>query len=240
MIDPHSESSDPGGAVRQWPADRPPAIGEALRASCAHCGLNWDVHMAMAGFRLRCECDAWVPVPHPLVAPGRIAAAPFDTESMPESFPWDSESKAADHQERNRLNRSVKERAPRQQRARLLSGSLFGTLGLTAAVVAPVALVLTEYNSLSWAILWPTMAALSVVLLGFAALFGRARYLTALRPAALSHHFEGLGVGLLGGAALGVMLRGMPQDDAALLWIHGLIGELGLPVAALTMVVLTA
>ncbi len=48
---------------RTWPPGRPLAEGEAVRAACVACGTQWWIHHSMSGFRLRCDCGAWIEVP---------------------------------------------------------------------------------------------------------------------------------------------------------------------------------
>lgn len=48
---------------RTWPPGRPVDAADALRCDCAACGIPWLVDPVMAGFKLRCECGQWVPVP---------------------------------------------------------------------------------------------------------------------------------------------------------------------------------
>ncbi len=50
---------------RHWPRERAPAADESVAANCAACGAPWQVHRAMAGFRLRCDCGGWIAVPAP-------------------------------------------------------------------------------------------------------------------------------------------------------------------------------
>jgi membrane protease YdiL (CAAX protease family) len=68
---------------RTWPKGRPLDDEEAIAAHCAGCGLPWRVHRSLAGFRLRCDCGAWVEVaalPAPLPAP---IEAPTDDPMLP-------------------------------------------------------------------------------------------------------------------------------------------------------------
>ena len=55
-----------------WPPGRAIDDEHALAATCAGCGAPWRVDRSLAGFRLRCNCGAWVDVkapPAPLPAP---------------------------------------------------------------------------------------------------------------------------------------------------------------------------
>lgn len=60
-MSPSSHSS----LARQWPAAHPPAVHERVETRCPACRVLWQIHQDMGGFRLRCECGAWVPVPAP-------------------------------------------------------------------------------------------------------------------------------------------------------------------------------
>ncbi len=51
------------GRVREWPAAHPPGPEERIETRCPSCRTWWRIHQDMAGFRLRCECGVWIPVP---------------------------------------------------------------------------------------------------------------------------------------------------------------------------------
>lgn len=38
---------------------------DPIRLRCPDCGVNWDVDRALAGYKLRCRCGVFVPVPAP-------------------------------------------------------------------------------------------------------------------------------------------------------------------------------
>lgn len=63
-----------GGGEAVWPAGRELPDELAVRAACVACGLAWRIHRSLAGFRLRCRCDAWVDVPGPAPAAALPAA----------------------------------------------------------------------------------------------------------------------------------------------------------------------
>jgi membrane protease YdiL (CAAX protease family) len=56
-------TEDGAPIARTWPADRPLADDEAIAVACGACALPWRVHTSLAGFRLRCDCGAWLDVP---------------------------------------------------------------------------------------------------------------------------------------------------------------------------------
>lgn len=56
-------SSGPARAPRTWPERLVPAPGEVLELACRGCGQAWRIHRDLAGFRLRCDCRAWIQVP---------------------------------------------------------------------------------------------------------------------------------------------------------------------------------
>ncbi len=69
MTIPDPGESDRGNAidrssVLRWPRDAELAAEEAVETSCAHCGQAWQIHRDLSGFRLRCACGEWVPVPY--------------------------------------------------------------------------------------------------------------------------------------------------------------------------------
>ena len=49
--------------VRFWPERAEDEPGGRLEKRCGSCGLEWRIHEALAGYRLRCECGAWVEAP---------------------------------------------------------------------------------------------------------------------------------------------------------------------------------
>ncbi len=72
---PHGEGELPhAGDVRFWPAANPPARGEGIACVCGECGQAWEIHTSMAGFKLRCDCQAWIAVPGLVVVPEQISA----------------------------------------------------------------------------------------------------------------------------------------------------------------------
>ena len=224
--------------VRVWPPTRPPGPGEAVRVTCVRCDLDWDVHEALAGFRLRCECDAWVPVPHPLGAPARVLPAP---ELPPLAFPPPPPAGLKRLAKRPaRKSVEPKEPAPPRKRARLFDKGLFGTLFLTAATVVPVLAATDELGPMAWAVLWPAIGAAATILLGALALAGKARYVASIRPARFLHVAEGLGVGLFGGALLATALAELPSDAPATQWLLGFVDELGVPLSAVALVLMPA
>jgi membrane protease YdiL (CAAX protease family) len=77
---PHGDGTSPdaadrGAAPRTWPRGSTIAPADALAAQCGTCGLAWQVHTSLAGFRLRCDCGAWIAMPAP-PDPPRLAAPP--------------------------------------------------------------------------------------------------------------------------------------------------------------------
>jgi len=49
--------------IRQWPPDEPLDPETAMMVTCPDCGGPWRVHPDLAGFRLRCDCGAWITMP---------------------------------------------------------------------------------------------------------------------------------------------------------------------------------
>ncbi len=62
--DPEDPPPSPG-PVRFWPEHAADEAGAHLTQRCGGCGLEWRIHPALAGYRLRCECGAWVAAPAP-------------------------------------------------------------------------------------------------------------------------------------------------------------------------------
>ncbi len=70
-----------------WPAANPPFPGEGVACVCGACGQAWDVHISMAGFRLRCVCGEWVQVPSVAVElpspQSNVPVVPEDPDEAP-------------------------------------------------------------------------------------------------------------------------------------------------------------
>jgi membrane protease YdiL (CAAX protease family) len=64
---------------RIWPPGRAIDDEHALAATCAGCGVPWRVHCSLGGFRLRCDCGAWVDVNAPPAPP----PASIDPPALP-------------------------------------------------------------------------------------------------------------------------------------------------------------
>ncbi|HEX6811672.1 MAG TPA: type II CAAX endopeptidase family protein [Planctomycetota bacterium] len=80
-------NDDPALPPRVWPRGRASAE-DALAATCTTCGAAWRVDRSLAGFRLRCDCGAWVSVealPAQLPAPSEapVPLLPADLEAQP-------------------------------------------------------------------------------------------------------------------------------------------------------------
>jgi len=62
--------------TRYWPRHAPPPEEERVAVRCEQCGLFWWIHRDMAGYRLRCDCGAWLQVPPVEEAPLRLEDRP--------------------------------------------------------------------------------------------------------------------------------------------------------------------
>lgn len=60
-MEPPDRDSVP--AVRQWPPDEALDPLQALSVQCPSCAAPWRVHQDLAGFRMRCDCSAWIAIP---------------------------------------------------------------------------------------------------------------------------------------------------------------------------------
>ena len=69
---------------RIWPRGQHVADADLRSAQCTGCGEPWRVHKSMCGFRLRCDCGAWVEVAReiavvePLLTDERAALTPAE------------------------------------------------------------------------------------------------------------------------------------------------------------------
>lgn len=70
-------------APRSWPPGRTFTDAEAVAAACGACGARWNVHNSLAGFKLRCGCDAWVTVPAIATPAPTMALQPAANPAMP-------------------------------------------------------------------------------------------------------------------------------------------------------------
>ncbi len=48
-----------------WPRELPAVEAETVSTRCARCEQSWRIHRDLCGYRLRCICTGWVPVPYP-------------------------------------------------------------------------------------------------------------------------------------------------------------------------------
>ncbi len=60
-----TSADEPRGAPgrRHWPEGSEPEPQERIELRCPGCSIEWWVHVDLAGYRLRCECGAWIDVP---------------------------------------------------------------------------------------------------------------------------------------------------------------------------------
>lgn len=226
----------PSDRIRHWPPHRPPDANDSVLTACPACALRWQVHRSMAGFRLRCECGAWVPVP--LDEAARRALLPSSDpatdatgaviEATPRRRPLERQRSSTDEQ-----GRIVLRLAPGETHARqiptsmpMAPGSLQQANAATRATWTSRAIV--EFVLLLGAILGPQLAILlltrgeeEVLLMPFASLLSGALILvlaavcgpygtTGLRGSSPRYFGEAIAAA---GSALGI----------AWLWIHLLV-----------------
>lgn len=151
--------------VRHWPAAQPPSAEERVETRCPGCRTRWNVHRDMAGFRLRCECGSWVPVPRlfglalpigaraaALAAPGGAGAGPLVPLGAPASL-----TRAA-------LAPGALRHASVDERRAWTGRSLFEMIALVLALAGPATLVHLSYTGAAAAAAMPLASLASGVL----------------------------------------------------------------------------
>lgn len=91
---PPEEAPETPESPRYWPKWGAPPPERRLEVRCPRCSLLWWIHQDLAGFRLRCECGAWLDVPPgeqeplaPLLLPGHPVQEK-ELEQLPGNSLW--------------------------------------------------------------------------------------------------------------------------------------------------------
>lgn len=241
-------------AASTWPPGRALADGDALATTCAACGAPWRVHRSLAGFRVRCNCGAWVEAPAPLpptttdatrdlaVVPAETAALVRDAQGMvtvagdPDAtilraLPTDAA-----------LAPGTLRRASPANQARWTNRTLLEFVAMFAALLGPQLAALWWSRGNEFELLLPFVSlcsgALVAVVVAFAGPYGR----LGLRAAAGRYFAEALlaaGVGLACAVAWVALLhQASGEHDTDL--VERITRHLGLPAALLVIAVTPA
>lgn len=219
--------SDELPAVRTWPPEQPLADDEAIATDCPACGTPWRIHRRLAGFRLRCECAAWIDVREPpaslppthegpaapplpaQLSPRRpdrnaVVAEPLDDEAI--SFrpvPFDAPLRPS----------YVRNRSPTWQ-ARWIDRTLLEAIALLLALFAPPAAAFLFARGSEFELLLPLASLVSAALVAALAAvspYGRLGF----HRGALRHYAEAVvaaGIGVAFAVAWTRLLGDAPTD----------------------------
>ena len=157
-------AGDDGRDVCTWPRGQSLADADARSASCSGCAQPWRVHKSLCGFRLRCDCGAWVDVAKDPPAPAALLANTDPTAAMTPS-------------ERTALRKAVdREHAALQPMHRDERGmvQLRAEPGETVDVAIPTSLPMApgtlQQGKVEWRARWTSVALLEITAVLFAIL----------------------------------------------------------------------
>lgn len=243
---------EPLPLAHSWPAGRAIPDAEVILARCAACGATWRVHQSLAGFRLRCSCDAWVEVPLPPPAPAsqelpmpttdRVPAR-LDTRTRDENglvlLPGDpGEMLFAPVRTDLPLAPGALLRASPTNQARWTNRTLLEFGAMLAALLGPQIAAFVFAKGREFELLLPFASLCSGILVAIVVAIAGPPGVLGFRRAAARYCAEALlvaGAGVM--AALGwlALLRHAFPDlpDG----MRDLVGELGLPLALLVIAV---
>lgn len=102
---PDEEPADPGDSPRYWPKWAEPSKEERVETRCPACSVSWWIHMNLCGFRMRCDCGAWIDVP-------RLAGERKPLEQISEGPVHAEETRDVVRTSRGRVSRTSKDRDP--------------------------------------------------------------------------------------------------------------------------------
>jgi hypothetical protein len=155
---------DGGRSVRIWPQGQSLAEADARAATCASCAQPWRVHKSLCGFRLRCDCGAWVDIPK-------------DTQSTPALLTSADPAHAMTPSERTALRKAVeRDHAALQPLHRDERGMVQLRVGQgeVADVAIPTSLPMApgtlQQSKVEWRARWTSVALLEITAVLFAIL----------------------------------------------------------------------
>jgi membrane protease YdiL (CAAX protease family) len=205
--------SDAPPPPRPWPPGRALDDAECTPASCGTCGLQWRVHRSLGGFRLRCECGAWIDVegPPPVALPAPTGPAGLPTRLLPTGAPRDAdglvtlpghlgETVYTDVPTHLPMAPGTVLRASDSVRRRWTNRTLFEFAALLAALIGPQLLAHLLSRGREEELLLPFASLLSGVLVLLVAANAGPYGLLGLRRASMLHYGEAIlaaGVGLV-------------------------------------------
>lgn len=241
---------EPLPLAHSWPAGRAVPDAEAILARCAACGATWRVHQSMAGFRLRCGCDAWVEVPLPPPASHELPVpttdrmpARLDTRTRDENglvvLPGDpGEMVFAPVRTDLPLAPGALLRASPTNQARWTNRTLLEFGAMLGALLGPQIAAFVLARGREFELLLPFASLCSTILVALVVVVAGPLGALGFRPAAARYYGEALlaaGAGVLAALAWVELLRNAFPDlpDG----MQDLVGGLGLPLALLVIAV---
>lgn len=210
-------------ARRAWPHDRPPAAHEAERAHCEACGLEWSAHRALGGYRLRCECGAWVDVPRTKTLP--LATSKGDAPRRLSSGRRPRRSVATSAA----LRPGALIDAPPSERRPWIDRSLLELIALLACFLLPALASHVLLAGSDRAIALPFTAMLGGLLVLAVATTTRAYALEGMRAARPEAFVEAVAVAALGAALALAWTRHVDGAGQGVSSLAAVRAEIGLP-----------
>jgi membrane protease YdiL (CAAX protease family) len=245
--------------VRTWPDGRSLNDDECVTMSCVDCRTHWRIHNRLRGFRLRCDCGAWLALPAPPDAASPALLTGGSEPNLPVSFdpaqarlderglvqlPGDEHDGEVIYSEipvQAPMAPGTLRRASNANQTRWTNATVLEFAFLMAALLAPQVAVVLFSSGNETELLLPLASAVSCVLVGVvivvAGPFGR----VGLRGARPRYFLEALGVAALSVGLATLYVAGLdallPDTESGL---EGLTERLGLPLALFVVAVTPA
>ncbi len=204
-------------APKPWPLANPPQPGEGLACTCQACGLPWDVHPSMAGFRLRCDCGEWVAVPAPVVTPPAESQELSTRRAevrLPERYRDPAEPLKHEVPTQTPMAEGSLRHATLPTRRRWIDRAILELALVMFAFLGPQLLVLFLFSGQKQLYSLPIAELISAVLV-VAICFSMPRYtLSGLRSTSSRYYLEALGV-----AALALLVV-FPYSEGLTKWLE--------------------
>ena len=245
-----------GSPIRKWPEGRDLEPEQRVELACSACGIDWHVHERMRGFRLRCECGAWIDVPEPegdtlaLAPPEELPAAvraplPAELEAyqddrgMVELPGDDGDVFYAEIPVDAQMAPGTLRRASASNQRRWTNRTLVEFVLLMLALLGPQLLATWLAEGTEEQLLMPFASLLSGVLVALVIAWTGPYGRIGLRPASIEYWLEAVAAA----AAMVLLALGYIYVLEALVpdltddWLKSLVQGLGLPAALLVVAV---